>query len=406
MVPIAELRPHPKNRNKHGQDQVERLAKLLSAHGMRAPIVVSNLSGYIVKGHGTVLALKHAAETHAPVTYQDFESEEVEYQFLQADNAIASWAELDLKGIHLDLGELGPFDIELLGIKDFQFEPDPEKNPGDEDAVPEVEQNTAKVGDLFLLGEHRLLCGDSTDSGQVARLMNGDKADMLCWDPPWNVGFEYNSHDDSVDDEKYGKFLTDCLSNFHSVASPAYIAVVWQSEKNWRNFHVWFPAKARIVAVSKNFVSRAKHYLQRAWDPALMWHGTEYQYFQVPGHNQRDYFMSNTAATHNDGTGIRLSAGQHPCPRQVDAYEYFITGWTKTGQSVLDMCAGSGTALIACEKTNRKCYGMEIDPHYCDVILERWAKYTGKDPVREDGVKWSELKAGSPGVEPGTTDLS
>lgn len=129
LIPISDLRPHPKNRNKHGQDQIERLAKLLQAHGMRAPIVVSNLSGYIVKGHGTVLALKHTAQRDAPVVYQDFESEEEEYQFLQADNAIASWAELDLKGIHLDLPDLAPFDIDLLGIKNFQFEPTDSVDP-------------------------------------------------------------------------------------------------------------------------------------------------------------------------------------------------------------------------------------------------------------------------------------
>jgi len=129
MVPISELCPHPKNRNKHGEDQIERLAKLISHHGFRAPIIVSNQSGFIVKGHGTLFAIKKLGESEAPIVYQDFESEEEEYQFLQADNAIASWAELDLSGIHVDLSELAPFDIDLLGIKDFQFEPTDSVDP-------------------------------------------------------------------------------------------------------------------------------------------------------------------------------------------------------------------------------------------------------------------------------------
>lgn len=131
LVPIAELVPNPKNRNKHPDDQIERLAKLLGAHGQRAPIIVSERSGYIVKGHGTVLAINRLQHPVGAVVFQAFESEEEEYQFLQADNAIAGWAELDLAGINLDIGELGPFDIELLGIKNFTVET-PAFEPGTE----------------------------------------------------------------------------------------------------------------------------------------------------------------------------------------------------------------------------------------------------------------------------------
>ena len=129
LVECRLLKPHPKNRNKHPEDQIERLAKILKYQGVRAPIVVSNRSERIVKGHGTLQAIKKNGWDKAPVVYQDFEDDDQEWLFLQSDNAIANWAELDLSAISSDLSELGPFDIDLLGIKNFDVNPNFE--PGD-----------------------------------------------------------------------------------------------------------------------------------------------------------------------------------------------------------------------------------------------------------------------------------
>lgn len=131
LIDPKSLKNHPKNRNKHGQDQIDRLAELYKYHGIRHPIIVSNLSKCIVAGHGRKLAAIRAGIDEMPVVYQDFDSTEAEYAFIQADNAIALWAELDLAGINADIGDLGPdFDINMLGIQDFTLDPDFE--PGDE----------------------------------------------------------------------------------------------------------------------------------------------------------------------------------------------------------------------------------------------------------------------------------
>jgi ParB-like chromosome segregation protein Spo0J len=119
LVDPKTLKDHPKNRNKHGQDQIERLATLYAYHGIRHPIIVSRSSGYIVAGHGRKAAALSAGLGTYPVSYQEFASDEAEYAFIQADNAIALWADLDLAGINADLADLGPFDVDLLGIKDF-----------------------------------------------------------------------------------------------------------------------------------------------------------------------------------------------------------------------------------------------------------------------------------------------
>jgi hypothetical protein len=133
MVPIAELLPNPKNRNRHPAEQIARLAQIIEYQGFRHPIVVSLLSGYIVAGHGRLEAAKALGLTEVPVDYQEFQSEEAEYAFLVSDNAVALWAELDLAGINADLPDLGPdFNIDMLGIKDFQLDPNFEPGTIDE----------------------------------------------------------------------------------------------------------------------------------------------------------------------------------------------------------------------------------------------------------------------------------
>jgi hypothetical protein len=142
LIPLGELRPHPKNRNKHGADQIARLAQVFEYQGIRHPIIVSNLSGFIVAGHGRLDAAKKLGLTEFPVDFQDFESEESEYAFLISDNSIALWAELDLSGINADIGDLGPdFDIDLLGIKNFGLDPlpdDADEEQSNEKMAPEI----------------------------------------------------------------------------------------------------------------------------------------------------------------------------------------------------------------------------------------------------------------------------
>jgi hypothetical protein len=164
LVECNSLKPHPKNRNKHPEDQVDRLAKILNYQGLRAPIVVSTRSGKIVKGHGTLQAIKKNGWKEAPVVFQDFEDDDQEWLFLQSDNAIAMWSDLDLQGINLDLGELGPFDIDLVGIRNFTVDASEkinEINRGDENSewvgMPEFKEgdNYIKLTYIFKSAEER-----------------------------------------------------------------------------------------------------------------------------------------------------------------------------------------------------------------------------------------------------------
>lgn len=284
------------------------------------------------------------------------------YEFVtQNDISIPSLDDFRLPEIDLDQWKM-------------EFLEKPFEGMTEEDSVPEAPKEAkTKLGDMYQLGEHRLMCGNSMNKSEVVKLMNGEKADMLCWDPPWRVNFEYNSHQDDQSPEEYELFLRACIDNFNAVSKSDFVAFVWQSEKNWHYFKNWFGIyEARIAVVVKNFTQMAKTFMNRAWDPVFAWHGPDFK--AESGQGWRDYFISNTLQSISSGD--RDIANQHPCPRSVDVVEYWLQ-WKQKG-NIIDLCGGSGTTLIACEKTNRKCFMMEIDPAYCDVIVARWEGFTGK----------------------------
>ena len=193
LVEPKKLVPHSHNRNKHPSDQLKRLAKILEYQGWRYAVKVSKQTGMVTTGHGRMEAAK-ILKCAVPVVYQEYDDTEQEYADVQSDNAIASWAELDLSGVNEDLADLGPFDIDLLGIENFTVEAADKYNDEKEDSVPDVpEEPKTQLGDLYLLGDHRLYCGDSTDKECVDYLMNGEKADMVFTDPPYGISYEENT---------------------------------------------------------------------------------------------------------------------------------------------------------------------------------------------------------------------
>ena len=354
LVSITELKPHPKNRNKHPKEQIARLAKVLAYQGWRYPIKVSKQSGYVTSGHGRILAAKHNGWHDVPVNYQDYESEQQEYADVVSDNAIALWAELEADAIKMDVKDFGPaFDIDLLGMQDFTVEPE---RTGNEDEVPEPPKEAiTKPGDLYQLGEHRLLCGDSTDSTQVSRLMNGEKADMVFTDPPYGIGLHYNSHDDS--EEKWFGLMDKVIPIAREIAPLVIIPCCRIKALPW-----WYKNYTPdwIMCWYKGSPGHTSHVGFNDWEPHLVW--------GKPKNQMHDYWQ----------TACGFEVDGHPCPKPVAYCEWIVERAVGRNDTVLDLFLGSGSTLIACEKTNRKCYGMEIDPLYCDVIISRWEKYTGR----------------------------
>lgn len=387
LVPLKELKPHPKNRNDHPDDQIERLAEILKYQGWRYPIKISNLSGYIISGHGRLMAAQFLKLDSVPVQYQDYESEEQEYADLIADNAVASWSELDLSGINSDILDLGPdFNVDLLGLKDFVVDPIEKLEPQcDEDEVPDALSKPKVVqGEIYILGKHRLMCGDSTVITDFERLMNGKNADMVFTDPPYGMNLETDykgkmgvtgfrtakSYNPIYGDNQEFNFK-DVYALVESVPEQFWWGADYYCDKlpKGGSWIVWNKRTSEIMKkmYGSHFElcwSKSKH-TREIID--ITWSG-------VFGHNKTD-----------DGP-----TKVHPTMKAIKLIQWFFERFD--GASVLDLFGGSGSTLIACEKTDRHCFMMEIDPHYCGVILDRWQKFTGKKAHREDGVLWDEIK--------------
>lgn len=407
LLPIHEVKFHPKNRNNHPKDQIERLAEILKYQGWRYPIKISNLSGCIVSGHGRVLAARHLDLDTVPVQRQDYETEEQEYADLISDNSIASWSELDLSSINSDIVDLGPdFNIDLLGIKDFIVEPVDKLEPQcDEDEVPDALPEPKVVrGDLFTLGNHRLLCGDSTMIDNVERLMNGKKADITFTSPPYNAakndhfvgkinGFDkkYNTHSDELSDDAYLDLLTEFTTI--SLTNSAYCFV---------NIQLLTHNRIPLFKYQERFQSLIKDVLiwnKKQCPPNIVKgaFNTKWEYiFCFSEDNETRGFPCDWRGQHPNVVETESNAANEFADTHKAGFPVALPNWFLEKfdfvKTVYDPFGGTGTTIIACEKTNRTCFMMELDPHYCGVILDRWQKFTGKKAHREDGVAWDDIK--------------
>lgn len=383
LVPVAGLKEHPKNSNKHPTDQIERLARILEYQGWRYPVKVSRRSGFVTSGHGRILAAKLNGWREVPVSFQDYEDETQEIADVTSDNAIASWAELDLSVVNNFTPDLGPdFDIDLLGIKDFELEP-ADKFHGDEDAVPEVpSEPKVKRGELWILGEHRLLIDDCTVRENVERLMGGEKADMVFTDPPYGIDLD-------TDYTKYGpgRQVHRKIEGDAGPFNPSHILGLAEEVFVFgANFFAWdLPRNDSWIVWDKRSSADNIGQLDGAFgsDVEICWSKQK--------HGMRICRVLKQTAVFAARTDDKQLA--HPTQKPIGLAEWFLYRWGKDAKNIWDGYLGSGSTLIACEKTNRKCFGMEIDPFYGQVILERWAKFTGKDPIREDGVSFASLKS-------------
>jgi len=394
---VKKLKYHPANPNKHPKDQINRLSKIIEYQGWRHPVIVSRLSNHVLAGHGRLEAAKLKKWKAVPVVYQDFADFDQEYAFMTSDNAIASWADLDLSEINQQIPELGPdLDIDLLGIQDFVIEPADKYSGENDDTVPDPPKEAkTKFGDLIILGDHRLLCGDCTDKTQVERLMDGKKADMVFTDPPYSVNYT-KKNKEVLGSKEFCDIKNDDMP-------------VEQVSKE-----IWSPVFKNCYAVSKDDASiyvtmpqggdqmmmMMMMMMQESWQvkheliwvkesPVFSMGRLDYDYKHEPiayGWKKKHNFYGKGDHTKSVWEIKRDGNKSHPTMKPVELIENALLNSTKSGQLTVDPFLGSGSTLIAAEKTGRVCYGMEIEPLYCDVIIKRWCEYTGKSKFERNGI--------------------
>ena len=374
-VPTEDLVPYARNAKQHPPEQIAQIAGSLKEFGFINPIVVDK-DRSIVAGHGRVLAAQKLGMTEVPTIAAEHLSPTQVKAFRLADNRIAQNGSWDDDLLKLELEELDNLgvDLEALGF-DLDELPSSQGTEGltDSDDVPETPKDVwVKRGELFELGAHRLLCGDSTKAEEVARLMNGEKADMVFTDPPYGIDFQSNFREKTP---QFAKLANDdvildvgpALWAAMADNSAAYICTRWDVYPKWVALLAAFSLKNCVVWFKRG---GGLGDLKNAYSPN--------HEFIIVAHKG---VAPLQAKRHPDVWEIgrdSVSEYEHPTQKPVALPAFAIESHSCPDALVLDLFLGSGSTLIACEKTGRKCYGMEIDPTYCQVILERWAKFTGK----------------------------
>ena len=387
-VAVDKLIPYVNNAKQHSDSQVTKIASSIREFGFLNPVLI-DASYNVIAGHGRILAAKKLQMDEVPCLFVEGLTDAQRKAYILADNRLSELGEWDMELVMGELAELDDlgFDTELTG---FEFEVEPEIID-DEDDIPEPPtEPKAKLGDLYQLGRHRLICGDSTDVNVIERLMDGAKADIAFTSPPYNADFtpseigtnkktKYNGNDDNKTDSEYRDFLNAYLRcalpvseyvfmNVQSIANNkiSLIDVLSDNKDIYADTIIWDKQNGQ-PAMGKNILNSVFEYIHVFSHKANRAIGT------IDFRGTIDNILHLPPQRHNEYSDI------HNATFGVEFASWFISRFAK--ESVLDSFGGTGTTLIACEQLNRKCYMCELDPKYVDVIVERWETFTGKKAV-------------------------
>jgi DNA modification methylase len=391
LWPVERLRPYERNARTHSPEQVAQIAASIVEFGFTNPILVDSSDG-IIAGHGRLEAARELGLKTVPVVVLDHLSERQRKAYILADNQLALNAGWDTDLLRAELQDLAEqeFDLSLIGFSDDELAdllPDIEELPpegADDEAVPEPPADPiTKPGDVWLLGKHRVMCGDSTSIADVERLMGGVKADLLLTDPPYNVAYEGKTADaltiqnDSMGDEDFRQFLRDVYTAADVVMKPGAVFYIWHADSEGYNFRgaahdIGWQVRQCLIWNKNSLVLGRQDYHWKH-EPCL------YGWKEGAGH----YWGSDRSQTTVLDFNRPSRNGEHPTMKPVELFQYQLENSTKKGWLVLDLFGGSGTTVIAAQKAGRQARLMELDPRYCDVIVKRWQQFTGKRATLE-----------------------
>jgi len=410
LWPLERLTPYAKNARTHSEAQIAQIAASIVEFGFTAPLLVSQ-DGGVLAGHGRLAAAKKLNLDAVPVVVLDHLTQTQRRALVIADNRIAENAGWDDEMLRIELAALAEddFDVALTGFDDEALadlmageEPDNEGQT-DEDAAPEVPVTpVSKSGDVWLMGGHRLLCGDSTDAASYVLLLQGQPVDMVFTDPPYNVNYANSAKDkmrgterailnDNLGDGFYDFLLAalsptvaHCEGGIYVAMSSSELDVLQAAFRSaggkWSTFVIW----------AKNTFTMGRADYQRQYEPIL--------------YGWREGAKRHWCGDRDQGDVWQIKKPYkndlHPTMKPVELVERALRNSSRPGDVVLDPFGGSGTTLIAAQKTGRQARLIELDPKYVDVIVRRWQEYAGAQAVREaDGVLFDDLAATASAAE-------
>lgn len=378
QVKIEKVKPYDKNPRKN-KAAVDYVANSIKEFGFQQPIVVDK-DMVVIAGHTRLKAAKKLKLKEVPVVIAENLTEEQVKAYRLADNKTAEKAEWDfdlLTDELLSLQELD-FDMEQFGF-DFDFSEDEEAVEDDNWEADVPEEPISKRGDIWVLGRHRLMCGDSTDAADVALLMDGNKADMLLTDPPYNVDYTGKASEletrkienDKMEDSAFQDFLTSAFENAAENMKAGGVFYIWHADSEGLNF--------RVACKKAGFQVRQC----LIWNKNAMVMGRQdYQWKHEPClYGWKDGASHLWASDRKQTTVLEFEKPQknnlHPTMKPIKLFDYQIKNNTKGDDIVLDLFGGSGTTIMAAEQNGRRWFVMEYDPKFVDVIVDRWEQFTG-----------------------------
>ncbi len=408
--PVEKLIPFARNARTHSADQVAQIAASIAEFGWTNPIL-AGADGIVIAGHARLSAARKLGMVEVPVIVLDHLSETQRRALIISDNRLALNAGWDEEMLRVELEALREeeFDLDLLGFSEEEIEgflQDPESGAAgntDEDAVPETPETAVTVpGDVWVLGEHRLLCGDATQMEAVEKVLGGGLADIVWTDPPYNVNYGATMKDKlrgkthrKIANDNLGadfeQFLRDACVNMLAVTKGAIYICMSSSELHtlekafreagghWSTFVIW----------AKNTFTMGRSDYQRQYEPILYGWKEGTNHFWCGARDQGDVWFVKKPVK-ND---------LHPTCKPVELIDRALRNSSKSRDTVLDPFAGSGSTLIACERSGRQARLIELEPKYCDVICRRFQDHSGKVAMLEsDGRTFADVAAERLGV--------
>jgi DNA modification methylase len=385
-IEITKLKPaeyNPRKDLKPEDEEYQKIKRSIIEFGYVAPIIV-NSDMTVIGGHQRLKVLKELGYNEVECVVVDLNKNKEKALNIALNKISGDWDNNKLEEL---LAELKETDIDL-DITGFSFDEvdnilkditgSKEDDFDIQQALDEIDEPTTKTGDIWILGRHRLMCGDSTQKEQVLRLMNNQEADMLLTDPPYNVDYEGKTADalkienDNMNETEFYNFLLDSFRNMYESVKYGGSVYVFHADTEGLNFRnafksCGFKLAQCLVWVKNTFVMGRQDYQWRH-EPIL------YGWKEGAGH----YFVDDRKQSTVLEFDKPSRNAEHPTMKPVDLLVYLIKNSSKEDNLILDLFGGSGSTLIAAEQTKRKCYTMELDPKYCDVIVKRWETLTGE----------------------------
>lgn len=421
----SELTPYEKNAKLHPQEQIDQIKNSIQQFGMNDPIAIWGKKNIVVEGHGRLLALEQLGIDEVDCIRLDHLTDDERRAYTIAHNSTNMSSGFDFDILEQELADLD-FDFSDFGLDDIggnvQEKEAEEDNFDVESAIPG--EPKAKYGDVYILGSHRLVCGDSTKEEDVAKLMNGKLADLVITDPPYNVEYDGNKNpntqndfncgenrkiqNDKMQDDDFTIFLIRAFSNMNENIKDGGSFYIWHADSEGANFRnacneVGWKVRQCLIWV-KNRIMMGRQDYQWKHEPCLYgWKEGASHYF-IDDRTQSTVFEDkgidikklkkeemlkllqdiysdkiSTSIIHEDRPS---RSDLHPTMKPIKLLARLIKNSSKKEESVLDLFGGSGSTLIACEQLNRSCYMMELDPKYVDVIIARWEQFTGQKATK------------------------